>query len=179
MITTLSEDCSAIAFYGIDPAKESLAHFYNVVTAWFKELGCHPDKLSMTGDAYSRGWRSYKNANALLLKNGFDGIKALSVVALAPNWTIPIDDYVAIVSFSVKYAYVNIVCRSSLAQLSTSSLQPIAENILQRIKIGYGIGYNRLHRLGPAPYAVGMCQGIGPSGIPIRSQLSEAEKKKR
>src|SRR5262249_36950910 len=85
-----------------------------------------------------------------------------------------IDDYLLMASWSAKYLYACIVSRSSIVPLSRSAMLPFVQDIVGILKPAYGIGYKRDHRLGPAMYAVGICQGLGPGGYGVG--LSEAER---
>jgi hypothetical protein len=150
-----------------------LAGFYDHVLQWFQELGCSADKMSVHGPGHSGNTVSFASANAKLKKMGFEGITDLSIFSLAPAARIPMNDYLLTASWSAKYSYACVVSRSSIVPLSRSAMLPFAKNIVQDVNPAYGIGYKRDHRLGPAMYAIGICQGLGPGGYGVG--LSEAE----
>lgn len=173
MAKVISEECASIALYGIDPASESLAGFYHRVLQWFQELSCSTDKMSVHGPGHSGNTVSFASANAKLKKTGFDGITDVSIFSLAPDARIPMNDYLLTASWSAKYYYACVVSRTSIAPFSRSAMLPFAQKIIQDVKPAYGIGYKRDHRLGPAMYAIGICQGLGPGGYGVG--LTEAE----
>lgn len=176
-IKSFSEDCSAIAFYGIDLTKDSLEQIYYTASQWFVELGCPVEKVSVNGLGYGRGWTSHKHASAKLKKNGFRDITGLTMVSLIPDAEIPMNDYLATFAVSMRNAYALFVCRSSVVSLSCPVMFPFFQKVFRIIKPAYGIGFDRLHRLGPGLFAIGICQGLGSSENCIHSEMTEAEQK--
>ena len=176
MLTTYSEECSALVFYGIEPAVSSLAGFYNGINDWSQEVCCPFDKMSVHGTGYSRKWVSFEHGDAKLQKEGFNAITSVFVVSLTPDARIPVNDYLVTAGFSAKNSYADLVCRSSITPLSRAAMLPIAGTIIRSVKPTYGIGYKRLHSLGPAMYAIGIGQGLGPKGYGISSQLTPEER---
>ncbi len=158
-----SEACSAVAFYGVEPGAGPAAGFHAAVTKWFTDLGCPPDRLSVHGPGHSGKPGAFARVNAKLQKGGFDGVRGMSITSMIPGGQIPVDDYLLSAAYDgggeSLFAYV--VARSSLAALSPTGLLPVARALAQEMKPSYGIGYTRDHRLGPAMYAIGICQGLG------------------
>jgi hypothetical protein len=170
----MSEECSVVTFYGINTDANAAAAFYQAVVRWFTELGCPPDKLSVHGPGHSGKPVSFARVSAKLQKAGFEGVTSLSVTAMTPGGQIPVNDWLLMADWSVEYSYALVAARSSLATLSNESMLPLAQTLAQDSKPMYGIGYTRPHRLGPAMYAIGICQGLGPGGYGV--DLTEAER---
>lgn len=159
----VSEGCSAVAFYGIEPGGKRPAQFYNLVNKWFDDLGCPPDKLSVHGPGHSGKPRAFAQVNAKLQEGGFDGVWGISVTSMTPGGRVPVNDYLLTADYDDRNEslFVFVVARTSLASLSPSGLLPVARTLARELKPSYGIGYTRDHRLGPAMYAIGICQGLG------------------
>lgn len=175
MTNVISEECAVVSFYGIEPTKESVAGFYQDVLDWFQELGYPADKLGVIGRGHSGKPVSFKRGDAKLQKTGFDEVKAMDISSLIPDARIPVNDYLLTASWSANHSYACVVSRSSIVALSHSGMLPFAQKVIRDVKPAYGIGYNRNHSLGPAMYAVGICQGLGPGGYGVG--LSEKEQK--
>jgi hypothetical protein len=170
----ISDACSVVAFYGIDTGAKAAEAFYQAVVKWATELGCPPDKLSVHGPGHSGKPASFARMGAKLQKAGFEGVRSLSVTTMTPGGQIPVNDWLLMADWSVEYSYALVAARASLATLSSESLLPLARKLVQDSKAEYGVGYTRAHRLGPAMYAIGICQGLGPGGYGI--DLTEAER---
>jgi hypothetical protein len=169
----ISEECSVVAFYGIDTGAKAVATFYRTAVEWFKSFGCPPDKAGIRGPGHGGKLGSFSRADAKLRKAGFDGLKSIEVICSTPH-AITGNDYLLTADWSVEYSYALVAARSSLATLSGGSMLPLARTLAPDLKPEYGIGYARPHRLGPAMYAVGICQGFGPGGFGV--DLNEAER---
>jgi hypothetical protein len=153
----VSDDCSALAFYGIRPSPQAAEGFYHAMVKWFGELGHPPDKGGVTAPGFGSQLGSFQRLNARLGKKGFRKVTGVTLVATLPRArTWESDSYV-----SASYmgeddelmAY--IVARSSVATLSATSLRPVAREVAELLKPVYGIGYTRSHRLDPGFYAIG------------------------
>jgi hypothetical protein len=169
----VSEECSVVAFYGIDPDTKAGESFYRTVLNWFDGLGFPPDKAGITGRGHSGKLGSFARGNAKLQKTGFGEVSSLNIVSSTPDARTG-GDYFLTADWDAKYSYALVAARSSLATLSNKSMLPLARTLAQDLKPEYGIGYTRAHRLGPAMYAIGICQGLGPGGYGV--DLNEAER---
>lgn len=98
----------------------------------------------------------------------------MSVTAMTPGGQIPVIDWLLTADWSVAYSYALVAARLSLATLSSESMLPLARTLGQDSKPEYGTRYTRAHRLGPAAYSIGICQGFGPGGYGV--DLTEAER---
>lgn len=171
--TVPSEECAAIAFYGIDSGAKAAESFYCTTVEWFNRLGCPPDKVGIKGQGHRGKLGSFALGNAKLQKTGFDGVENFEIVCSTPN-AVTGNDFFVTADWSAKYSYAVIAARSSLATLSSASMLPLAQTVVRQLKLEYGIGYTRAHQLGPAMYAIGICQGLGPGGYGV--DLTEAER---
>jgi hypothetical protein len=157
----VSDECSAIAYYGIEPSVKAAESFYHRLINWFNKLGCPPDKVSVTGPGHSGKLVSFVQANAKLLKTGFEGVTVLEVVSTTPDAKRWGRDYMLTASYDgrPKSLDADIVVRSSLATLSPTSILPIARTVAEDLKPAYGIGFRMEHRLGPEFYVEGIGYG--------------------
>jgi hypothetical protein len=174
MTHQVSEECAAVAFYGVESTADAVAKFYRSVVEWFGSIGYIPDKLAVDGPGHSGKFVSFARANTKLLKHGFHDVVSIEFICLMDNANIWGSDYVLSAHYSEKYSVIDVVSRSSIAPLSHAAMLPLARRIVEAVKPGYGIGYTRDHRLGPELYAVGICKGLGPSGNGVG--LSQAER---
>jgi hypothetical protein len=156
----LTSTCSAIVFYGLD-VPDFLAGFFRGIEKWASEVGLQPDKAAIDVMGKKPRWNSVKHINKTVDKFGFAGVTSISMVSMIPKGRIPLDDYYWIASASTKYSYADLVCRTSLKELTRHALLPIARAIAESTGASYGIGYSRRHRLGPNMYAIGIAQGLG------------------
>jgi hypothetical protein len=103
-------------------------------------------------------------------------IKAFSLYSMIPGGQIPSNDYLATTSYEVSesVSYALVAIRTSLATLA-DHLLPLARKVADPLGASYGIGFNRSQRLGPALYAIGICQGLGEDGYGV--ELTESEDK--
>jgi hypothetical protein len=157
----VSEEYAVIAFYGLLSEEEAVKDFYHQITTWFTELKCPPDKLSIHGAGFSGKPVSFSRANAKLQRDGFSNIKGFSTFSLLPDAKIPMNDYFATATYEndSESSYALVGTKSSLANLSSKSMLPIAQNIIHTLKPAYGIGYICEHKSGPSLYAIGIGQG--------------------
>jgi len=59
--------------------------------------------------------------------------------------------------------------------LNRAEMLQFVKCMIKSIKPAYGIGYPRQRRMGPTMYVRGICQGFGPQGWGIRSEMSSEE----
>jgi hypothetical protein len=157
---TISEECSAIGFYGTDPGAKAIESFYRTVVQWFTELGYPPDKVGVTGSGHSAKLISFARGDAKLRKAGFDGIRAIEVISSTPN-ALTGHGYFLEAAYDGKAdrSHAEVVARSSLATLSATSMLPLARTLAEEVKPAYGFGYRRAHRDGPEVYMLGIGYG--------------------
>jgi hypothetical protein len=170
MITTSSDECSAIAFYGIAPGVRTLEGVYQAVARWFEGVGYRPDRAAVGTPGLKPRWTTLRGAERKLKGLSDRSVASFELVSLLPGARIPQNDYFLVASASLKYSYVDLVCRSSIARLSRAALLPIASQIAETVEPAYGIGFCRPHHLGPPMYAIGIVQGLG-----LPSQRTAAE----
>lgn len=169
----ISQDCSAVVFYGISPEARAAEIFYRTAVEWFASLGHAPDKVSITGPGHSGKLGSFSRGNAKLHKTGFNGIVNFEVNSSTPNAVTGHDYFLTATYDSAdKGMFADVVARSSLANLSHTSMLPLARTLAQVLKPAYGIGFTREHRLGPELYAVGIC--YGGDDVPTGEAYEEA-----
>jgi hypothetical protein len=156
--TSISDKCSALAFYGIRPSAQAAEAFYHAMVKWFGELGYPPDKGGVTAPGFGTQLGSFQRLNASLAKKGFRKVTSVELVATTPGAEYWSSDCYVSASYvgddETLMAY--IVARSSVATLSATSLLPVAGEVARLLKPVYGIGYTRSHRLGPGFYAIGL-----------------------
>jgi hypothetical protein len=154
----VSDECSALAFYGIRPSAPAAEAFYHTMVKWFGELGHPPDKAGVTAPGFGAQLGSFDRFNAKLAKKGFRKVTGLTLVATTPRARIWSDDYYVTASYMGEddELTADVVARSSVATLSATSLLPVARELAAILKPAYGIGYTRAHRLDPEFYAIGM-----------------------
>lgn len=175
MQSTYSEDCSALAFYGVGASENAVFAFYECMIKWFQQLGYPPDKIAIGRQGRDAKWTSFLRGNAKLQQTGFVGITNIEMVSLVPEGRIPVNDYLLNVGFFPKHSCATFVSRSSIVPLKRVDMLPVAKCMAKAINPAYGIGYTRQHRQGPAMYAVGICQGLGSNGLNIPGQMSPKE----
>jgi hypothetical protein len=170
----ISEECTAIVFYGVDLTTKAVACFYDTAVGWFKGVGHPPDKAAIRGPGHSGKFVSFERADSKIRKNGIDGVTHLDLFALMENARILANDYCVTAGCSEKYSFMYLVARSSIGPLSRSAMLPLAKQMAACGSPEYGIGYTRDHRLGPSTYAIGISQGLGEGvyheGTPQREE---------
>jgi hypothetical protein len=158
---TVSDECSVLAFYGIEPSAAAAESFYHTMIKWFNDLDCPPDRLGITGPGHSDKVVSFTRGNAKLRKAGFKGVTDIELSSTIPSARHSGHDYYLTATYDgrPKSWCAFLVARSSLATLSPTSLLPVARSLAQGLKAAYGIGYRMEHRLGPEWDVVGVGYG--------------------
>ena len=153
----ITDDCVAIAFYGIVSDSASLASLYSDVIEWFNLVGCLPDKLAVKAPGFSGNPVGFARSHSRLCKRGFSEIKSLYVAALLPDAEIPVVDWWATVSIRLDYEPSFVLeARSSVTTLDDDRLKRLVESCVSLLNPVYGIGYHREHDKGPGFYAIGL-----------------------
>jgi len=167
-----SEECSAVVFYGISPNARAAESFYHIIVDWFTALGHPPDRMGISDSSHNGKLTSFARGNAKLHKNGFDGVVGFELSSSTPN-AITGHGYFLTASYDAGHVgpFADVVARSSLGTLSSTSMLPIARTLAQVLKPVYGIGYTMAHKLGPELYAVGINFG---SDVPTGDAYEEA-----
>jgi hypothetical protein len=159
-----ASECAVVAVYGLAPERRSLQSFYREITAWMAEVGHPPGKVSVHGTGHSGKPIAARTAEGKLQKSGFKGVTDLTLFALGEGARIPLRDYLIMASCSTEGSYAFVAGRTSVVSLSSTSLLPVLHSLSDLLRPSYGIGFTRESRLGPAMYAIGMSEGLGPSG---------------
>lgn len=154
----ISEECTAVAFYGIDPNATAAAEFYHFAVTWFSKLGYPPDKVSVHGPGHGGKYGSFVRENTKLQRQGYEGISGYSLVSNMPNALTWGRDYYVTANYDNRSesSFASVVVRSSLVAPLPGGLLPIARKMVETLKPAYGIGYIRDHRYGPELYAIGI-----------------------
>jgi hypothetical protein len=153
---TVSDGCSALAFYGFRPSAQAAEAFYRAMLKWFTELGYPPDKGGVRGPGFGSQLGSFGRFKARLEKKGFRKVTGVDLIATTPDaefWSS--DYYVAASYIGDEMLTASIVARTSIARLTETSLLPVAREVAAILKPVYGIGYTRAHKLDPSGYAIG------------------------
>jgi hypothetical protein len=154
----VSDQCSALAFYGIRPSLKAAEAFYHTMVKWFTDLGHPPDKAGVTGPGFGTQLGSFGRFDSKLKRTGFRKVTGVTLIATTPGAKIWGSDYDLSASYMGEddELVADIVARSSLATLSAKSLLPVAREVAGILKPVYGIGYTRARRLDPVCYAIGL-----------------------
>ena len=168
----VSDQCSALVFYGIGTGTRRLEKYYHTMVDWFAEIGLRPSKLSVHGPGHGKKLVAFTRADAKLRKDGFTGVSYFELTASAPDAQSGHDFLLTAACMSSgKKAYADVVARSSLAALTSTSLLPIARIMVEELAPEYGIGYTLSHKLGPEFYAIGI--NFGVVGVPTGDAYEE------
>jgi hypothetical protein len=173
----ISDECSALAFYGIRPSPQAAEAFYHAMVKWFGELGHPPDKAGVTAPGFGTQLGSFDRFDARLRKRGFRKVTGVTLIATTPRARIWSDDYYVTASYMGEddELTADVVARSSLATLSAASLLPVARELAAILKPVYGIGYTRAHELDPESYAIGLLVDRGElTGDALREEAEIA-----
>jgi hypothetical protein len=154
----VSDECSALAFYGIRPSAAAAEAFYHMMVKWFTDLGYPPDKAGVTAPGFGTQLGLFGRFDAKLKRTGFRKVTGVTLITTTPRAKIwGSDNYVSASYMGEDDELVaDIVARSSLATLSANSLLPVAREVAGLLKPVYGIGFTRAHRLDPTCYAIGL-----------------------
>jgi hypothetical protein len=169
----ISDECSAIAFYGVEPSPKAAEAFYHAVIQWFNELGHPPHRIGITGPGHSERKVSFDRGIAKLRKKGFMGVTDVELVCDIPGTQSHEPGYLLSAIFNGRNGglHAHVVARSSLARLSPTSMLPLARTLAQDLKPAYGIGYRRECRFGPDWFAMGINYGV--EGVPTGDAREE------
>ncbi len=160
----LSEDCVALAFYGVACESADVGGFYTDLIAWFNSVECPPDKLSVHGVGFGGKPVGFSRTHGRLAKRGFADVSSFTVFAMLPDGAIPTVDWSAIAFLWItnKPCFV-LSARASVTTLDDDRLKRLTMSCIQRLTPAYGIGYQSKHNQGPQFYATGTNYGAKTS----------------
>jgi hypothetical protein len=169
-----TEECSAIVLYGISADTTAAERLYDEFRDSFRNLGYSPDRLGIAGVGFAEKLGPFAGRDAQLRKLGFGDVESFEMICSTPNPRSG-HDYFLIGNFdrSDRRSYADIVVRSSIATLSTTSLLPVARRMIEILQPAYGISFTREHRFAPELYSVGVL------GSRIGEQSSESYEERR
>ena len=153
----ITNDCVAIAFYGVTADPTSLASFYSHLIEWFDSVECPPDRIAVEGVGFSGNPVGFARTHSRLSKGDFSQVKAIETYSMLQNGRKPLVDWwaTASISFDYKPAFV-LEARSSVTTLEDDRLMRLIDNCVSILNPVYGIGYHRDHDKGPGFYAIGL-----------------------
>lgn len=157
---TILEECSTIAFYGIDVSTEAISNFYDFIVTCFTGLDYPPDLLAIEGIGFSGKPIGFTRIHKRLQKTGFSEVTSFSLYSSLPEAKIPRDDYFLMCALdreSVSCALISI--RLNIANFTDRTILNIAQLAIKALNPSYGIGYIRDNKLSPSLYAFGICHG--------------------
>lgn len=158
----ITQHCIAVAFYGIGGAgSNSVAEFYKDLIAWFNSAQCPPNRISVDGTGFSGENVGFARTHSRLLKQGFSGVKKVTVYAMLPDGHIPTVDWCAVAFLWRDYHPCFVFsARTSITTLGDSRLARLILRCISKLKPVYGIAYQRDHDKGPPFYATGVNYGL-------------------
>src|SRR5262249_10365566 len=95
----ISEECSALAFYAIEPGVNAVESFYRTMVKWFNELGFPPDKIAVSGPGHTGKLVEIAHGAAKLEESGFREVVVVELVATTPDAKIWGRDYLLTASY--------------------------------------------------------------------------------
>ena len=156
----ITEDCVAIAFYGICDDPASVMQFYHDLICWYNSVGCTPDKMAVVGSGFSGKIIGFEKSHLHLRKKGFATIKSVEAFAMLPNGELPTVHWWATASLSLDYMpHFVLQARRSITTLEDDALGRLIESCVTNLNPNCGIGYPRDHNKGPGFYAIGLNYG--------------------
>jgi hypothetical protein len=165
--TPISEECAAVAFYGIErTGPTAIEDVYREITKWFGELGYVPDKMGVIGPGHSG---KLSRCNAKLQKTGFEGATAIEIASTAPAPSARKRNF----ALHAKYLQTKnkvifcIVASGSIVPLSHDSMLPMVRTFIDALNPAYGIGFTRDLERGPEAYVFGVSAGSSESPAAI------------
>jgi hypothetical protein len=155
----ISEECSAVALYGIDPRAKAVESFYRTVVQWFTDLGYPPDKVGITWPDRFGKLISFARGDAQLRKARFE-VRGIEILSSTPDALTGHGYFLeASCDWDPECSYADVVARSSLATLSAVSMLPLARSLAQDLNAAYGFGHRMPHGDGPEWYVCGIGHG--------------------
>jgi hypothetical protein len=157
---TVSEDCTAVAFYGVAPRPGAVERLYRRIVAWFETHGVPPDRASIRGAGFGHKLVTFKGMETRLKRLGFDTVKDFSLVSSLPEAHIATHDYFMSVVFDSDSGDFVISMRRSLVPLAREPLLPFIRDLAQDLGARYGFAYIRSAETSPTLYALGLVMGL-------------------
>ncbi|MBS0261732.1 MAG: hypothetical protein JSS02_07210 [Planctomycetes bacterium] len=167
-----TDNCLAIAFYGIDTSPKTAEAFFRVAVELIGQLRYDPHELGVTGKGFSGKIGQYDRIASKLHKSGFAAVNAFDLRSNNSNTTPLGPERMVEASFSAGYDYGGYAIISIPADKLTKDITfAVSEKIAQAVRPSYGIGYVRDSKLGPVWYAIGICQGPARTGAAYQEGL--------
>jgi hypothetical protein len=160
MAKTISEDCTAAAFYGVDPSPEAMERLYRRIVAWFESHGAIPDKAAIEGTGFSGKLATFKGMETRLKRAGFDQVTGFTLLSTLPNAYVYGEHYFMAAELGSNTKDFVISMRRSLVPLAKEPVLPFVRDLAQDLKARYGVGYLRPAKQSPTLYASGLVMGL-------------------
>lgn len=165
MTIVVSEQCTNLAFYGIEPRPDAIERLYRQIVAWFESHGVTPDRAAIEGTGFSGKFATFKGMSTRLRRAGFSTVTDFTLISSLPDAHISLSQYFMAADLQSKSRLFVISMRHSLVPLSRETLLPFTRDLAQDLNARYGIGYSRSAELGPIFYAIGLVMGLGETGL--------------
>jgi len=164
MAEVITEECSALAFYGIKADLSLIGGFLDTIDTWFVEHGRSLTHLAARGPGFS-GKTGPADATIRRLRGAdLTQLSSLTLISALPDAIIPMNDYAMFADCLKPYSQLSVAARSGIEPFGSHSFRSLAARLVDVARPAYGIGFRRGHRLGPASYAAGLVQGLEPIG---------------
>ncbi len=176
MIDEASDECVALAFYGLRKRAKPVTSFYHALLDFFSRLGLGPDKLAVTGTGFSGRPGSFQRIHPRLQRTGISNVEGISIYRMTPGGKIPVSDWEATADLDLREeSYFTFGVRKTFLNFEDTLLTEFAHTICEKLQPCYGIGYARAHSLGPVLYAVGLNKYRSPDPSPEIEKERDAE----
>lgn len=153
----VTNDCVAVAFYGIQANATTLKSCYVNLIEWFESVECTPNKLAVDGPGFSGKPIEFAGVNSRLYQKGFSEIDFISAYSMLPTGELPTVHWWATAAVRLdNKSYFFVQARSSVTSLGDDPLKRLIESCIANLNPAYGIAYHRNHDKGPGLYAIGL-----------------------
>ena len=156
----LTDECSALAFYGVGVTPRSVGAFLEAVRDWFGRCGFPPTHMGVGGRGFSGKMVRVGAAASRLERQGLDSVSDVTVVSALPDAEVISHDYALSASLSSRLGLLGVVARTGIADLRSEPYRELAQRLVSIAAPAYGIGYRRSHALSPDLYAAGIGFGL-------------------
>lgn len=168
-MTKRTGTCTAIALYDLDikfiQESKNIRKLFYYLENWFNKNTWPPVRMSLDGKNVPKSTqtRTFKYYKKLIEKVYFEEITGFWIGATPPNHNSDLFDSVLSAGLSLaqdsRHKRFALYFHNDIIPHNWDYIESLAKDILQWVKAGYGIAYQRDFDKGPGLYASGMITG--------------------
>src|SRR5688500_14739795 len=112
MAERITEECSALAFYGLALDADAIEAFVRTIERWFEEQSSPITHMALTGAGFKTKMTTASAARSRLERSGFSALSSIDLISALPDARIPVMDHAVAATLLGPSASFALVARS-------------------------------------------------------------------